>query len=276
MISDAIALLDLQSADVAFRFVAVLVGVGQLVAAGQLIADRQLFDPGGLLAWPAVRRCYESSRLAAIASISFDAPAVVGVALLKCAGAVALVGAAAWQQPLLYALVVLVATNVALVVRIPYGRTGADEMGNVVLAALLLAACVGTPLAHGACLTFIAGASVMSYATAGISKLLNVGWRNGSVLRNVVSTAQYGNALAARMLTRSGRLSMSVSAAVISCECLFPVILVAPRELALVGLAAGVLFHVVLALVMGLNTFVWTFTATYPALLFVNSQLHRW
>ena len=276
MNSDLIALLDVNRADVVLRMVASLAAIGQLITGAQLIASRRIFDPGGLLAWPAVRRRDESSRLAALATLPFDAPAVSAVALLKCSGAAALVACAVWRQPLLYALVVLVAANVALAIRIPYGRPGADDIGNLILAALLLAAIVDTPLTRTACVTFIAIVSAAAYATAGITKLLNASWRDGSVLRTVMSTAQFGNARAARYLTRSGLLSKSLSAAAMTYECSFPLMLGVPHEWAVVGLAVGVLFHLSVAWLMGLNTFVWTFTATYPAVLFVNSYVHGW
>ena len=138
MISDPLASLDLNRADVALRLVATLVATGQLIAGAQLIAERRLFERGGLLWWPAVRRRYQSSRFAVLSTMPFTPRAVIGTALLKCSGAVALVGCAVWQQPLRYALIVLLAANFALFIRMPHGRTGADEMGNVILLALLL------------------------------------------------------------------------------------------------------------------------------------------
>lgn len=268
--------LGLNQADVAIRFVACLVAVGQLIAGAQLIANRRLFEHSGLLAWRHVRRRYELSRLAPISALSFDAAAVIGVALLKCSGAAALVVCAVWRQPLLYPLVILVAANATLTIRIPYGHIGADDMGNVILAALLLAAVVDTPLVQSTCLTFIALESAAAYATAGLSKLTHVGWRDGSFVRELISTAGFGSARAAGYVTRSGLLSTSLGVAVVTYECLFPSILVAPYEWAIAGLAVGALFHAGVAVVMGLNTFVWAFTAAYPALLFVNSQVHRW
>jgi hypothetical protein len=38
-------------------------------------------------------------------------------------------------------------------------------------------------------------------------------------------------------------------------------------------LTAGLSFHLVAAVVMGLNTFVWAFSATYPAILHCRSWL---
>lgn len=276
MNSDLVALLGLDRADTALRVVASLVAVGQFVTGAQLIASRRLFDDGELLAWPAVRQLYESSRFAAIAALPFGAPVVRAVALLKSSSAVALVGCALWSQPMLYALVVLIIANVALIIRIPHGRTGADDMGNVILVALLLGAFVDTRLTQTACLAFTAAAAATAYATAGLSKVPVAGWRDGSLLRQVVSTDQYGNARAARYLTRSRTLAKALSAAVITYECLFPLILVIPQEWAIAGLIVGVLFHVGAAFIMGLNTFVWTFAATYPAVLFVNSHVHVW
>ena len=50
-------------------------------------------------------------------------------------------------------------------------------------------------------------------------------------------------------------------------ESCFPLLLVAPRPLAILFLLMGIAFHGGAALFMGLNTFFWTFVATYPAVI---------
>jgi hypothetical protein len=46
--------------------------------------------------------------------------------------------------------------------------------------------------------------------------------------------------------------------------------LIAPRPLAILLLLSGIAFHVTAAIAMGLNTFLWSFLATYPALVYCS------
>jgi hypothetical protein len=41
-----------------------------------------------------------------------------------------------------------------------------------------------------------------------------------------------------------------------------------PATLLWIFLATGILFHLTIALIMGLNTFFWSYISTYPAILF--------
>ena len=59
--------------------------------------------------------------------------------------------------------------------------------------------------------------------------------------------------------------ALFVGWAVIVFELLFPLALVAPNSLMFSLFAIGAIFHLGNALVMGLNTFLWTFLAAYPA-----------
>jgi uncharacterized membrane protein (DUF485 family) len=70
-------------------------------------------------------------------------------------------------------------------------------------------------------------------------------------------------------LSEHSALARAATLAVLAWECAFPLVLVLPAPFAYVMLALGVLFHVTNAVVMGLNTFVWSFVATYPAVIWV-------
>jgi hypothetical protein len=61
------------------------------------------------------------------------------------------------------------------------------------------------------------------------------------------------------------RRRLATAWSVIAFESLFPLAILAGPKGALVFLGIGVMFHLANAAVMGLNNFVWAFTATYPA-----------
>ena len=53
-------------------------------------------------------------------------------------------------------------------------------------------------------------------------------------------------------------------------EIAFPLVLILPWEGKLLLLSIGLLFHITNAVVLGLNRFIWAWSATYPALLYFN------
>ena len=80
---------------------------------------------------------------------------------------------------------------------------------------------------------------------------------------------------AADRLVERPRLRVVLSWAVILGEVCFPLAVLLPARGVVAVLAVGLAFHLVVAVCMGLNTFVWAFVATYPAVLFAWNALHR-
>jgi hypothetical protein len=155
-----------------------------------------------------------------------------------------------------------------------YGDDGSDQMNSILLLTLWL--CVGphsTALVLKLGLGFIALQACLSYATAGIAKLLSAQWRGGEAIFRIFNTAAYGIGPVARFLGRHPGFGRLLCWSVIVIECLFPLCLFLPEPWNWTFLVWGALFHLQCAVIMGLNSFLWAFLATYPALLFVSSTL---
>jgi hypothetical protein len=165
------------------------------------------------------------------------------------------------------ALTALVAALVARRVRVGgLGIGGADHMFLVVCGASWLATVVaGDRRAAEAGLWFIAAQACLAYLVAGVTKLASPTWRSGRALHLVAATRSHGCLALRRCLAAAPWLARPACWGVMVWECAFPLVLLAPEPARLAILASGVLMHVALALVMGLNTFVWAFPATYPA-----------
>lgn len=266
----------LADADTAIRAVAVLSAIGQFLVGAQLFAEWRLFAAGGWFDWNVIRRGYRrSGRLGAIvAAVPFGPAVAVAVASLKCTAACGLLAAAVLDASLLVPLAVLVAANSALAVRMPFGFTSADGLGNVVALSLLISAAVGSPSAARTCLVFLAALAMLAYDTAGLSKARHRGWYDGSFIRAILSTESLGHARVARHLRGSAVASTALGCLVVLAECLLPLLLIAPVEIAAGALVVAVVFHVAAALIMGLNTFLWAFAPTFPAVLFLSLTLH--
>jgi hypothetical protein len=171
----------------------------------------------------------------------------------------------------LAALVVLLASTLLLALRWRGSMNGgSDFMTLVVLSALTAAAAFpARPLvALGAC-WYIAIQACNSYFVAGVVKLRAPAWRAGRALPAFLAGAVHDATPILGVLARRPWLARAASWSVIALECGFPLALWRPASCAaLVG--AALAFHIANVYVFGLNRFLWTWAATYPALYFCS------
>lgn len=256
----------------ALDLVAIVTAIGLVVTSAQVIANRALFGAGALLDWRAIRDWHGSGiGVRVVAAVVPAAPSgVVAVAALRGIAAVAVIVAVVAGASPAAPLAGVVVANALLTLRIPAGLTGADQMANVVSLALLIGQLAGTPGAQAATAAFIGLQSALAYATAGFVKYGQPGWHDGSFIREIFSTRSLGQPAVARWMQRSGRLPALIGKAIVIGECAFPLVLILPPEAMVVAMGLGVAFHLAAAVIMGLNTFLWVFPATYPALLYLG------
>lgn len=191
---------------------------------------------------------------------------VAGGAMAGIAGAVA--GPSSTVGPLaaLVALCCLALTKLRRVT----ASDGAEQMAVLTLFAACVTLVPG-PNAVTATLAvwFIAAQAVLSYATAGIAKALSETWRAGEAVLLVMGSESHGHPGLARVLAANPGLGRALTRSVVLFECAFPLILIAPPQLALLLLLAGVTFHVGCAITMGLNAFLFAFPGTYLCVAYV-------
>lgn len=251
--------------EAAVDWMARLAAVAAAIAALELLWVRDALSDRGVFAWPVLRR----ELAGAPRAIRALADAVLGYRGM--CGALALQLAAALALPFTeHPAPPWIAFAAALVTAIRFRGTyngGSDAMLLIVTLAVALARTApGSDVARGG-LAYAAAQLVLSYFVAGIAKLRDPAWRSGRALPIVVALPQY---------QVSGRLRAALSRAVparlaawsmLGFECGFPLALAggtACRAL----LAAGACFHLANAVGLGLNRFLWTWIAAYPALLY--------
>jgi len=157
-----------------------------------------------------------------------------------------------------------------------YGSDGSDQMSMLIIITFILCLIpVHNKLLLNAGIWFIALQSCLSYAVAGISKLVSVEWRSSNAMRLIFSTKTFGSERAALFLKKYRFANVFLCWNVMLTEALFPVSLIVPLPFALIFLAWGFVFHLLNAIIMGLNSFFWAFMATYPAIVYVNLQIHH-
>lgn len=117
---------------------------------------------------------------------------------------------------------------------------------------------------------------MLSYATAGVVKLVSPTWRSEPILASILSTHRFGSAVIAEYLRRRPMLCVLLQWSVITLELGFSFALVLPLPGLFAFLLGGLCFHIACAVLMGLNTFLWAFPATYPCVYAVWSIWSPW
>jgi hypothetical protein len=258
--------------EIAARITAVLVGIGILQSSAQLLLSVKEFRSSGLLDW--------NSRQALTRSPGASRSWMVGqsgsvwlrvVLIVRIASTVALI--APFQSNVLYGTYacVILLSSLFLSYQIRYGKDGSNQISFIILAGLAFTFLLPTSSPFQPVgLYFIAAQALFSYFAAGISKITNAKWRQGSALTSILNTASYGDSTAAAALAKRPWLGGVVGWIVIVVEIIFPVALVAPPGVLIALLFAGGMLHLGTAVLIGLDTFFWAFTATFPAIIFVN------
>jgi hypothetical protein len=228
------------------------------IAALELLIARRALSDDGVFAWSILRRDYVHPR---IAGLLFSYRSTLVVILLQLCAALALPwldhAAPAW---------IAFATTLAIAVRFRGSYNGGSD-SMLLVVTLSLAFARTWPEHARIALTYCAVQLVLSYLLAGVAKLRDPAWRSGHALAILVELPQYR--VPRRLASLVTSLSRIGSWAILAFEIAFPVVFASPLACTIM-LAIGAAFHVANALVFGLNRFLWTWLAAYPALVAVS------
>lgn len=262
--------------DTAIAVARILIAFTVTVSSLEMIAARALFSPDGMLSWALLRTAYRRAvgPVEAVRDTLF-APSGLHVQFaLRILLALALVWPVLTRTAGAAICVALLVSNIVLTYRSSFGGDGSDQMTNVILAGLAFDGLADPSSSfHDAGLWFIAIQCVLSYFVSGVAKAISPMWRSGKAPAEILRSATYGSAVAARIFKAIPHGSWLVAWSTIVVECCFPLALIAPLPVVVLLLVAGALFHVGNAAFMGLNTFLTAFLAAYPFVVLFNPQL---
>lgn len=260
--------------NVVARIVGILIAVGVAIQAVETLSTYRLYAPGGLYDWKVIatnNKWMLFGRRGRVLSTVFDYRAFMGLMAAQLLAALALIAnpaprlSAAWIAVLLF-------VHLLFVLRNQYGLDGSDQMMLLVLAALLAYQLYPTATMATIVFGFLAGQLVLSYLTAGIAKAISPIWRGGDALARILSTSSYGSKTASRLLLDHRALAVAGCWMVIVFECAGPLLLWIHPAFAVGFIVVGTLFHLSIAVLMGLNIFFWSFISTYPATYYCVSR----
>lgn len=164
--------------------------------------------------------------------------------------------------------------HILISIRSPYGLDGAYQMQLVILFGLSIGCLF---LEHSrvceTCLLFICGQLLIAYFISGFTKLLSPVWRTSLALNSIFGTKTFGHPFLFKLIMHRARLTLILSWTVFIAEMgIFIVVFLFP-PLVVPFLIFGFIFHAINAIFMGLNDFLLTFPAAYPAVLFLLNKL---
>jgi hypothetical protein len=150
---------------------------------------------------------------------------------------------------------------------------GAEQMAILTLIATCLA--VVPSLNRGSitvAVWFIAGQAVLSYVTAGVTKVVSPTWMGGGAIPLIMGSESHGQPWAAAIFDAYPGVGRLLTRSVVVFECLFPLVLIAPPPVTFGLLVLGFSFHLGCAVAMGLNAFLLAFPGSYVCVAYVASM----
>lgn len=235
-----------------------LAALAVAIASLELLVARRALSDDGVFAWPILRREFPR-----VAGLVFAYRPTLVVLALQLAAAFALPWLAhpapAW---------IAFATTLAIAVRFRGSFNGGSD-SMLLVVTLSLAVAYTWPEHARIALTYCAVQLVLSYFLAGVAKLRDPAWRSGRALAILVELPQYR--VPRSLASIIARLTRIGSWAILAFEIAFPLVFASPLACTIL-LVIGAAFHIGNALVFGLDRFVWTWLAAYPALVAVT----RW
>jgi hypothetical protein len=257
------------------RATVVLVATWSLITTTEWIANRYLFSEDALLSWRLLSlrpgRIFHGN----IGTVLFSRRTINFVLVVRLTTTFALLVNSDLVVDVI-GLGIIASTNWLLMERCWLGADGSDQMGQIVTLGALIAACgllVNDHYVFLAGMILIAGQLALSYIVAGIAKLVSPTWRSGRAIRGIMDTYTYGHPLTARLSHANIVVCMAICWAITLAETAIPLALFMPKPILFVALGLATMFQLGNAYFMGLNTFVWSFSAAYPAAIIISTAI---
>lgn len=262
---------QLASPTVVLQLTILFLSIGMLINSFEYLFNYKLFSSEGLLDWRIINIRWKNGPLKnflnfIVTNNLFNTLLVFRILFIIILLSVPLLSTLFWVSAIIIFFTSTIITLVSF-----YGSDGSDQMTNLILITICL--CMA-PFANENLIfigfLFIAMQSCLSYFVAGSSKLLSESWRDGSAVQDIFRTRTYGSEKVYNHIKNKKGINMFLCWNVIIIEILFPLVLFLPLEWAIGFLIWGITFHLLNSIIMGLNTFLWAFLATYPSIIYIN------
>jgi len=253
--------------------------ISTIISSTEYLSLIQEFSPDGAFSWTIFSSrptCVAHPRFFRATEFLFERRATQVIHVLRITACVVLLFLQANPLFAHFLIPLLALSGLVLSFRDIVGTDGSDQMTSLIFCALTFYTLCNDEFVRVCALLFIACQSVLSYVIAGIAKLLSRKWRGGVAMAQIMNTRAYGMEFVGRTHARlPAYLNQVICWVTIAAESLFFLVLLLPSPYFLFFICWGIVFHIFNAVAMGLNTFFWSFLATYPCIFYVHHLLMR-
>ena len=256
--------------------VEITLAIQVIVATAELLKLRRQYSDVGLLAWQIQRMGPKLAIYAKKLRLDFVCryPNVLVVLLLRLLCGIAIPVLILTHHSVLLLLLIITAIGLIMQVRNSQSNDGSDQMAVVCFIALTLANVINTDLSKSFALFFIAAQSSLAYGTSGFLKMQKKGWYTGEYATEVLKTSSYGDKNVLEIALKRRPVAKVLGIMVVYGDCLLSISFAFPPNICIFILFFGVFLHIGIGRIMGLNTFMWSYIATYPAILYVSHAIY--
>lgn len=242
------------------QLILLILSVGVFISAMEYIKKIQIFSSNGLLSWNVMQLKWSNQDQKTLLKPLFKLFNEQGLAALFIIRCLLLIGLLFFPLQSTFGWILISLLGVSLLTSsliTYYGSDGSDQMSMLIIITLIICNLPGlsSPRLTEIGLWFIGLQACLSYAVAGIAKLVSSEWRSGTAVKDVFSTKTYGSKKATMFLQKYPAANSFLCWNVMIMETLFPLCLFLPWQYAMIFLIWGFTFHFLTALIMGLNSF---------------------
>lgn len=251
---------------------AALIGLCGALTSAQRLSDMANWRDANALGWELQRLRRRTLTRSHAAALVFAQPGLTILVAAQLVASLALIA-----RPGLAAMIALLVCFLvaALLLALRSSADGGDKIVTIATTGALLQAAgvwLDQPRLALAGVLWAGGQLTIAYFASGASKVLLDPWRRGEALSAALTSFMFGHRWTAP-LVRNAKVTRWLAWAIILLELAFPLALLAPTSWLCTVLAGFFLFHLAIAVVMGLNHYPWAFLATYPSVVLLGQWL---
>jgi hypothetical protein len=254
-------------------------GISSLVATLEWLYLYRQFRDDGLYSWKIMRISKQlkvSKLLLCFLDFAFKYPNLLIILVIQLLTTVSLAVPEQTNLSLGIECAIIASCYFLITYRGVNGFNGADSTTKIIFTAASICYLSDSMYVIKAGLFFMTLQLVIAYSTPGWLRLFNKNWHNGFYLRRILRLQTFSRFSVWNTVRTKNKLLILLSWQLIAFESLFALALLLPTKVLFIFLSIGILFHVINAIIMGLNTFVWSFLGIYPAFIWTSMQLQKY
>jgi hypothetical protein len=254
-----------------------LASTAVIVDAIEIIVERHQYSSNGIYNFEILRlykRWMRSKWIGSIFNILFNYPNFIFLISIQLVAAILVISHVFTNISSTFIIIILL-IHLLSHIRNQYGMDGSDQLQVIIFASLMMYYATADPIIQKSSIFFLCFQSLLSYFMSGLAKLVSPVWRDGTAIAGIINTESFGNKVFAKILINRPSLSKLICWMVIIFECVFPILIFNGIPNTIFFIISGIIFHLSIAIFMRLNSFFWSFIATYPALLFFAEEFQN-